>query len=410
MKIQGFTIEGFSNIEHLGLVFESLNALIAPNGYGKSNVLRAIEFGIKFLTSSEQERRAMLNSRFKPNNTAIALQNFFFEISGNIDFNGTELMFLYSYKAAWQTVDSEGRILEESLKVKAPSDQRYRQQIIRQKTDECLILPSATSRCVKPLDVNSLQLALSLIADSSVMFLYNMAKQITDVAIPNLETLDNPESYFSVEESKGVQMLNGMTLSQYLFHLKQSNDQNYFVLVDGIQQLLPQIIEISPEEIVLADGQSKIYDIRVKEKYNAQPTSIRQLSSGSKRIIFLFTLCIAAQKKSIPMIMLEEPENSVHPRLMENLLLAMQNYASDTKILITSHSPYLMRYLQPQQMYFGLPKADGIAHFAQVNPSKIKFLYRYAGDMELTFGEFMFDFMLDIENDSDKISTFFKEN
>lgn len=410
MKIQGFTIEGISNIEHLGLVIESMNAIIAPNGYGKSNVLRAIEFGIKFLTASEQERRAMLNSRFKPNNTVMALQDFFFEISGNLDFNGTELMFLYRYKAAWQTVDSEGRILEESLKVKAPSDQRYRQLIIRQKTDECLIQPSATSRCIKPLNVNSLQLALSLIADSSVMYLYNMTKQITDVAIPNLETLDNPESYFSVEESKGVQMLNGMTLSQYLFHLKQSNDQNYFVLVDGIQQLLPQIIEISPEEIVLADGQSKIYDIRVKEKFNAQPTSIRQLSSGSKRIIFLFTLCIAAQKKSIPMIMLEEPENSVHPRLMENLLLAMQNYASDTKILITSHSPYLMRYLQPQQMYFGLPKADGIAHFAQVNPSKMKYLYRYAGDMELTFGEFMFDFMLDIENDSDKISTFFKAN
>lgn len=410
MKIQGFTIEGISNIEHLGLVIEPMNAIIAPNGYGKSNVLRAIEFGIKFLTASEQERRAMLNSRFKPNNTVMALQDFFFEISGNLDFNGTELMFLYRYKAAWQTVDSEGRILEESLKVKAPSDQRYRQLIIRQKTDECLIQPSATSRCIKPLNVNSLQLALSLIADSSVMYLYNMTKQITDVAIPNLETLDNPESYFSVEESKGVQMLNGMTLSQYLFHLKQSNDQNYFVLVDGIQQLLPQIIEISPEEIVLADGQSKIYDIRVKEKFNAQPTSIRQLSSGSKRIIFLFTLCIAAQKKSIPMIMLEEPENSVHPRLMENLLLAMQNYASDTKILITSHSPYLMRYLQPQQMYFGLPKADGIAHFAQVNPSKMKYLYRYAGDMELTFGEFMFDFMLDIENDSDKISTFFKAN
>jgi hypothetical protein len=30
--------------------------------------------------------------------------------------------------------------------------------------------------------------------------------------------------------------------------------------------------------------------------------------------------------------------------------------------------------------------------------------------MELTFGEFMFDFMLDIENDAEKVSTFFKAN
>ena len=108
--------------------------------------------------------------------------------------------------------------------------------------------------------------------------------------------------------------------------------------------------------------------------------------------------------------MLEEPENSVHPHLMENLILAMQNYASDTKILITSHSPYLMRHLQPQQMYFGLPSKDGTAHFARVIPSKEKALYRYAGDLELTFGEFMFDFMLDLEGDANKAKNFFAEN
>ena len=28
--------------------------------------------------------------------------------------------------------------------------------------------------------------------------------------------------------------------------------------------------------------------------------------------------------------------------------------------------------------------------------------------MELTFGEFMFDFMLDMENDSEKLTSFFK--
>ena len=36
-----------------------------------------------------------------------------------------------------------------------------------------------------------------------------------------------------------------------------------------------------------------------------------------------------------------------------------------------------------------------------------KSLYKYAGDIELTFGEFMFDFMLDVEDDSEKIEKFF---
>lgn len=410
MKVNSFVIEGISNIEMLKLDVGNLNALIAPNGYGKSNVLRAIGFGIEFLSASEQEKVQMMRSRFVPINNNMNRKDFRFEILGSIMMDEQEMEYHYGYTFSWWAEDKEGHVTSEWLKVKRNTDQRFRQIINRVSTDECVILPSPTGRCTKAFDVSSSQLALSAIAVRSDMYLNSIASQIYAMTIPNLETLDNPESYFSVDGEGGIRMLDGDTLSAYLYKLRTTDEDNYAILIDGLLQLLPGIEEFSPEVITLADGQSKIYDIRVKEKYNSQPTSIRQLSSGSKRIIFLFTLCVAAQEKNIPMIMLEEPENSVHPRLMENLLLAMQNYASKTKILITSHSPYLMRYLQPQQMYFGLPKADGIAHFAQVNPSKMKYLYRYAGDMELTFGEFMFDFMLDIENDAEKVSTFFKAN
>jgi len=410
MRIKGFVIEGISNISSLRLDVGSLNALIAPNGYGKSNVLRAIGFGMEFLSASVQEKIQMMRSRFVPLNNNMYRKDFRFEILGSAIMDEQDMEFCYGYTFSWATEDKEGRITSEWLKVKRSTDQRLRQIINRPSADECLILPSPTGRCTKAFEVPSSQLALSAISMRSDMYLNGIASQICGMKIPNLETLDNPESYFSVDGEKGISMLDGETLSAYLYKLKTTDEDSYAILIDGLMQLLPGIEEFSPEVITLADGQSKIFDIRVKEKFNVQPTSIRQLSSGSKRIIFLFTLCVAAQKKNIPMIMLEEPENSVHPRLMENLLLAMQTYASDTKILITSHSPYLMRYLQPQQMYFGLPNQDGIAHFAQVNPSKMKYLYRYAGDMELTFGEFMFDFMLDIENDAEKLSIFFKAN
>lgn len=410
MGLNKFVIEGISNINSLRLDVGSLNALIAPNGYGKSNVLRAIGFGMEYLSASEQEKIQMMRSRFVPINTNMYRKDFRFEIFGSIMMGEQEMEYHYGYAFSWATEAKEGRVISEWLKVKRSTDQRLRQIINRPSTDECVVLPSPTGRCTKSFEVHSSQLALSAIAVRSDMYLNSIASQICAMRIPNLETLDNPESYFSLDGEKGIRMLDGDTLSAYLYKLRTTDEDNYAILIDGLLQLLPGIEEFSPEEITLADGQSKIYDIRVKEKSNSYPTSISQLSSGSKRIIFLFTLCVAAQKKNIPLIMLEEPENSIHPRLMENLLLAMQNYASKTKILITSHSPYLMRYLKPQQMYFGLPMADGIAHFAQVNPSKMKYLYRYAGDMELTFGEFMFDFMLDIEADAQKVSAFFTAN
>ena len=349
----------------------------------------------------------MPRSRFIPINVSIKEKKFHFEILGRLQRDGRTELVQYGYECQWTEGVIPGYVLSEWLKIKTEGEQRYRQMIKRQNGYYSMIVPSAMGRCNKPFATTPQQLSLPLIA-SGGLFLSDLAKEICSISIPNLQTLDNPESYFSIDGSNGIAMLDGMTLSEYIYRMKETDADSFSILSDGIKQLIYGVVSFEPDEITLSDGRSKVYDIRIQEEFNSQPTSIRLLSSGSKRMIFLFTLCMAAQKQNIPMIMVEEPENSVHPKLMENLLLTIQAYASNTKILMTSHSPYLMRYMQPEQMYFGLPMHDGLAHFAKVNPSKLKYLYKYAGDMELTFGEFMFDFMLDMENDSEKLTSFFK--
>lgn len=407
MIIDSFIIEGISNIGHLRLDVREMNALIAPNGYGKSNALSAISFGLMFLNTNEETRRQMLRSHYLPINVSMQEKKFHFEIYGRIERDDRTEMVQYGYECQWAEGTVPGYVLSEWLKIKAEDEQRYRQMMNRQDGYYCMIVPSATGRCNKPYAATPQQPVLPAIA-SGGLFLSDLAKEICDIRIPNLNTLGNPESYFSVEGGDGIPMLGGMTLCEYIYQMKETDADSFSILSDGIRQLIPGIVSFEPDEITLSDGRSKVYDIRVQEEHNSLPTSIRLLSSGSKRIIFLFTLCMAARKQNIPMIMVEEPENSVHPRLMEDLLLILQAYASNTKILMTSHSPYLMRYMQPDQMYFGLPMNDGLAHFKKVNPSKLKYLYKYAGDMELTFGEFMFDFMLDMKAGNEKLTTFFK--
>ena len=93
MVIDSFFIDGISNINSLRLDIGQLNALIAPNGYGKSNVLRALSFGINFISASETEKVQMMGSRFMPLNQQMYRKDFCFELNGRIDDGDKYLQF-----------------------------------------------------------------------------------------------------------------------------------------------------------------------------------------------------------------------------------------------------------------------------------------------------------------------------
>ena len=150
------------------------------------------------------------------------------------------------------------------------------------------------------------------------------------------------------------------------------------------------------------------YDVRVKERYNNQYTSINRISSGSKKIFFILTLVIAAEINKIPLVLLEELENSVHPRLLQNLLTAIVQLAGETKVLITSHSPYLVKYLEPTKMKFGIPTEQGVADFRSLKPNKVAKVLKNASAEEVSVGEYMFEMLLDMDCDNELVNEYFK--
>ncbi len=77
MKLNKIKISGVFNLKDVEIALDDLSALIAPNNYGKSNVLHAIDFGVFFMeASSKRKSSCMRNRSLIPINTALEVLRF----------------------------------------------------------------------------------------------------------------------------------------------------------------------------------------------------------------------------------------------------------------------------------------------------------------------------------------------
>ena len=83
--------------------------------------------------------------------------------------------------------------------------------------------------------------------------------------------------------------------------------------------------------------------------------------------------------------------------------------AGEKQIILTSHSPYLLQYMNPELLYVGIPNADDIAIFKQIKKSKINSLMKDAYTNDMSFGDYIFDMLNDISNSDNDITTKFFE-
>jgi predicted ATPase len=72
------------------------------------------------------------------------------------------------------------------------------------------------------------------------------------------------------------------------------------------------------------------------------------MSDGTIR--FLAHLLVAFGASPSPLVCFEEPENFIHPRLLELLAHLLKKASTRSQILVTTHSPYMLNFLEPEDI------------------------------------------------------------
>lgn len=117
------------------------------------------------------------------------------------------------------------------------------------------------------------------------------------------------------------------------------------------------------------------------------------------RILAFLTSLILADIKGYLLIGFEELEDSIHPKLLQKLLMVLSNMSDNCKIIITSHSPYLIQFLDIDNIYLAVPNDKGIATFKKLPLSKRNKIYNNLREMGISLGDYIFEMYINPEEE-----------
>ena len=112
----------------------------------------------------------------------------------------------------------------------------------------------------------------------------------------------------------------------------------------------------------------------------------------------ILTEIIYANIKGTSLIAIEEPENSVHPRLFQSYIEIISQLLDNCKLIITSHSPYMMSYFNPSKIYVGVNRKPGVAEFFKLSNSGVNRLMKESEKYDTSTGDYLFELLTDPES------------
>jgi hypothetical protein len=161
-------------------------------------------------------------------------------------------------------------------------------------------------------------------------------------------------------------------------------DRELFVRLEGrFREIFPHIKSIKlipelafkspvddPEQIPIlqkSDGKGIYFEFAA----GGQPIPARQVSDGVLLVLAYLTIMHLPQPPRV--VLVEEPENGIHPARLKDVLTILRELVSEqsqTQIVLTTHSPYVVDLFQPDEVTLCQKEDDGSISVRRLSESK----------------------------------------
>lgn len=163
-------------------------------------------------------------------------------------------------------------------------------------------------------------------------------------------------SYFTPDAARSLPLagpqkhlnIHGDNLGNVVQYMEREHPKRFESILQNIAAKIPGVDKIDTEKT--NDGRLLL---RFNDKGFSDPFYSQQMSDGTLKI-FAYLLLLEDPSPP-PFICIEEPENGLYHKLLETLACELREHATGQKggsqIFITTHQPYLVDALQPEEVW-----------------------------------------------------------
>lgn len=175
-------------------------------------------------------------------------------------------------------------------------------------------------------------------------------------------------SYLTADNSRGVPEAgpqerlspNGDNLPNVIQYLKEQHAERLEQILGVLSSRVPRLQQVDAE--LMPDGRLLL---QFKDAPFKRPIMAKFVSDGTLKMLAYLT--VLYDPKPPQLIGIEEPENQLHPRLLVELAEECRKASQRTQLMITTHSPFFVNGLRPEETWIMYRDEKGYSQARQAS-------------------------------------------
>jgi len=167
-------------------------------------------------------------------------------------------------------------------------------------------------------------------------------------------------SYLSADNTRGVPesgpqerlSQTGDNLPNVIQYLREQHPDRLNDMLDTLSRRVPRLEKVDAE--ITIDGRLVL---QIKDAPFEQPIMAKFASDGTLKMLAYLTVLYDPDPPQL--IGIEEPENQLHPRLLNGLVEECRFTSASTQLMVTTHSPFFVNGLRADELWVLYRDEDG---------------------------------------------------